>query len=512
MMRRDGGKKAELPEYMKPYLKQVDKAFCNQFERMSKNFTASIEKVEQRLDSCEKRMYKYIKQTESIAHADLSMAESLVNKELRFKHLMGQWTNKFLVHSGTKSLDALTWAFARLSLNVCLCWSDIPAKHFLQAGVHKSLANFIKFKSELVIGPALMALVHISILPDLKPAIVLVDVLPTIIKLLVTSESKPILCQACKLIASLALHFPNKSLISNSGNLHGLLDLILGNNKEINDSISQAALMGVVNAIQGSDSNRMLMVNLNGIKPLLSTLQHSSNKDLMLQAIRALANVSYCSTFCAGALLTLGGDRVLLEVLETSDINKDAIIVHASLAAISNICYSEATQSHVGASAGIMETAIRICQHAAAPFVVAEAAVLILAMIWSNIGNKARCNGCGSVAVLVARILKHCQIADEPNLSCMEKCCEALSSQLLAVQAQERFLKINALEDMIKVCRQSSEQRVVAALSQIIVCLVPSPDELLRMHEDDYPVPVEKQKALPVLKKAKFIGFGHLTL
>jgi hypothetical protein len=85
-----------------------------------------------------------------------------------------------------------------------------------------------------------------------------------------------------------------------------------------------------------------------------------------------------------------------------------------------------------------------------------------------------------------------------------------LSSQLLIIQAQERFLKVNGLEEMIKICRKSNEQRVVAALSKVIVCMVPSPDDLLRFHNDDYPVPVEQLKALAVLKKAKFVGFGHL--
>ena len=200
----------------------------------------------------------------------------------------------------------------------------------------------------------------------------------------------------------------------------------------------------------------------------------------------------------------------MLSVLETSDMNKHAAIIHAALASLSNICYNEATQSHVGSSLGLMEATIRICKHAGAPFVVSEAATLILAMIWNNIGCKARCNGCGSVAVLVDRILKHSQFSDDSNLTCVEKCCEALSSQLLIIQAQERFLKVNGLEELIKICRKSNEQRVVAALSKVIVCMVPSPDELLRFHNDDYPVPVEQLKALAVLKKAKFVGFGHL--
>jgi len=63
---------------------------------------------------------------------------------------------------------------------------------------------------------------------------------------------------------------------------------------------------------------------------------------------------------------------------------------------------------------------------------------------------------------------------------------------------------------MIKICKQYAVQRLIAAVSQVIVTLVPGPDEILRFHTDEYPIPVETVGALPVLKKAKFTGFGHL--
>lgn len=417
-MNRPGKKKeaAPLPEIYQTLAKQFDKTFCVQFERMATNMTKSIEKVEQKLVKCERRMMDFIEQTRGIAQADLALAESLVNKELRFKIIMAQWTSKFLAQSDTRQLDALTWAFARYSMNICLCWNDIPPMHFIEAGVHKSLAGFIKFKSELVVGPALMALAHISIHPQLKPAIVLADVLATVIKLLVTSESKPILCQSCKLLASLALHPANKPLISNSGNLHGLLDLVLGNDKEVDDSISYAALAGVVNTIAGSDANRMLIVDLNGLKPLLSTLQHSSNNDLILQALRALTNITYCNGFTAGTYLTQGGDRVVIDLLQSGNILKDPVIVHAALASVANVCYMEATQSHMGSSLGWVELAVRICEHAKEPYVVGEASMLLLAMMWNNIGNKARVNSAGGCQVFIKRIIRHCPLHDEDNL------------------------------------------------------------------------------------------------
>ncbi len=74
----------------------------------------------------------------------------------------------------------------------------------------------------------------------------------------------------------------------------------------------------------------------------------------------------------------------------------------------------------------------------------------------------------------------------------------------------ERFLVIEGLQKCIKICKNSNVQRVVAAVSQCICCLVPSPECILRWHEDEFTIPVEQFHALPVLKKSKFSGFGHL--
>ena len=248
--------------------------------------------------------------------ADLELAEKLINKELRFKTIMSQWANYFLARSHTETLDMLSWSFARFSLNICFGWAEIAPRHLIQAGIHKSLGDLIKFRSELVVGPALMALVHISIHDEMKPAITLINVLSTIIKLMVTSESKPVLCQCCKLVASLALHFPNKTLITNSGCMHGLLDLVLGTNKEIDDSISYAFLTGVVNTVCGNDANRLLICDLNGIKPILSIMQNTSDNKILEQAVRCLGNICYCNSFCAGEMLSQGADVIIVEVLK----------------------------------------------------------------------------------------------------------------------------------------------------------------------------------------------------
>ena len=55
---------------------------------------------------------------------------------------------------------------------------------------------------------------------------------------------------------------------------------------------------------------------------------------------------------------------------------------------------------------------------------------------------------------------------------------------------------IGGLESCVKICKQSTVQRVVAAVSQVVVCLVPCPKDIVRWHDDEFSIPVEKVNAL----------------
>ena len=61
---------------------------------------------------------------------------------------------------------------------------------------------------------------------------------------------------------------------------------------------------------------RLLCVELDGIRPLLSAIRLTSNDDIILQAVRALVNISYYNPFTSGRILSSGGDAVLVDVLE----------------------------------------------------------------------------------------------------------------------------------------------------------------------------------------------------
>jgi hypothetical protein len=299
-------------------------------------------------------------------------------------------------------------------------------------------------------------------------------------------------------------------LITNSGNVHGLLDCILGTNKEIDDTVAHAALTGIVNVVNGNDANRSLMVDLNGIKPILSIIQHRSERKLLIECVKCLGNIAYCNSFTAGQMLSLGCDKLLVELLNGGDILKESDIVFSALATLANMCYAEATQSHIGSSPMLVETAVRIINVAENLLIVGEAAMLLLGIVWKNRSNKILVAGKQAIPALLDRITGHWEKIDENNVDMLEKCCAALSSILLYPMNIERFYVKRGLPLTVAICKSSTIQRVISAVIQVVTCCIPCPTDLIRWHDEEFTVPAEKFGALPVLKKAKFAGFGHL--
>ena len=235
--------------------------------------------------------------------------------------------------------------------------------YLVETNIHKHLIDYISLPADVAVGPALMALMHISLFDELKGPIVAAGVFPPLLKLMVNSSSKPILAQASKLCASLAMDAGNKTLMAQSGCMHALYDLVLGAHQDVDRHISYAALCAIVNVVFTSDANRLLSIELLGVRPLLTTLQTCSHDDILIQAIRALANIAYGNGFTANSILVAGGGEVLVEVLESGDITRQPLIAHSVLAAFANICNTEVNQSHIGSIKGLLEIAIRLCEH-----------------------------------------------------------------------------------------------------------------------------------------------------
>eukprot|EP01034_Spumella_vulgaris_P024855 gene24855-31244_t len=291
-----------------------------------------------------------------------------------------------------------------------------------------------------------------------------------------------------------------------------MFDLILGAHVDVDDHISYSTLCAIVNVIHKNDANRMLAVEIRGIKPILTTLQTCSLDHILAQAVQALANIAFSNPYTANCILVLGGGEILMELLQSGDSARQPVIAHAVMSALANICNSEVNQSHVGSINGLVECAIRVCDHAREVYLVTAAANFILACCWKNVINKARVANKGACVTLVKRIIRHAPVQSPDNVCCTEKLCLALSSVLLYNANHERMLVIGGLEEMVRLGKVLSDPLLLRALSKVIVAMVPSPDDLLRLHKDGSKYPVEKLNALPVLKKAKFKGFAHMPI
>lgn len=60
----------------------------------------------------------------------------------------------------------------------------------------------------------------------------------------------------------------------------------------------------------------------------------------------------------------------------------------------------------------------------------------------------------------------------------------------------------------MSVVKKTSNDHLLRSLSTVLCVLVPSPDDLLRYHNEEYCCEVEKFNALPALKKCRLSGFG----
>jgi hypothetical protein len=351
-------------EQLEELFKKFDRTLVVTLEKFGKQVNNLCDVVERKLDRTEMKIYRYTEGIKNQVKHELNIADSLVSKELRSKIIMSEWTSSFLSKTSDATLDPVTFAFARFALNICLCYNEVSASYFINSKIHVLLVSLMQFPSELVVGPAVLGLLHLSLHPEMKHEIVTTaDALPVILKLLAHSQSDVILNQCCKLVASLSLHPPNKSPIVSSGCYHGVIDMVAGIRTGNND-VKSNACKAAVNIIMGSDANRVLSVELEAIKPLLSVIQYASSDTAVLNSIKALANIAYCNSFCASKILAQAGDIILVDVLTSGDILRQPDINHATLIAITNMCGSESNQSHIGATKGMLEAIIRIVEYA----------------------------------------------------------------------------------------------------------------------------------------------------
>jgi hypothetical protein len=343
---------------------KFDKGLQQQLDGFKRAMTQKMNDIELKLAHCEGSLNTLVKKLQQNFEKELVVAETLVNKELRSKVIMSQWTNKFLAAEEQAVIDPITFAISRYALNVAISYVDITPAYLMETRVHTSLIHFISLPYNLIIGPSLLALSHISLNPIMKKILVSEQLLPALLKLMVKSRSKVILALCAKICASLTLETSNKPFMAQSGCFHALFDLILGAHTDVDWMVQYYVVCAIENTIYHNDSNRRLTIEVHGIKPLLTLVQTTSHDEILIHSMRIIANVAYGNGFTSNSMLLLGAGEVLIQTVDACDVIKQAVIVHGALSAYANMCYTESNQTHVGNIDGLLQSVIRITRTA----------------------------------------------------------------------------------------------------------------------------------------------------
>jgi hypothetical protein len=71
---------------------------------------------------------------------------------------------------------------------------------------------------------------------------------------------------------------------------------------------------------------------------------------------------------------------------------------------------------------------------------------------------------------------------------------------------------MRGLMELVTVAKTYADQRILAAVSTMIIVVMPSPEELKKFRDDEFVHPVDQVELLPVLKKIRLNGYGHLAV
>lgn len=152
------GSRPPQSAYLEAIFREIDKGMALQVMHTRRVLNQALDQLDARISSAEQNISNMYKTIVRNCDQELNLAEGmflfesslfswtrliivllcplvLVKKELRSKILMSQWTSAFLSDTSFQQLDPVTFAYARFSLNICLCYQDVDSQIFLQSKV-----------------------------------------------------------------------------------------------------------------------------------------------------------------------------------------------------------------------------------------------------------------------------------------------------------------------------------------------------------------------------------------
>lgn len=465
--------------------KEAEDAIDKMSRTLLDSVEASLHLLERRVDSLET--------TKNAICLRLRNTEAALEEERSEKRLLSTWLDSFVVNQhAAVELDAVDFAFARYALSLAIAAPQASQERLIEAGVPTFLVGVVKAsKKDLVCGPALLALTHVSFgIGPMRKAIAGAGGPAALVERVRTGRRPPMLTHACRALSVLALDSSVRSNIVAIGGINALVDLLAHANLRsssedrftaelqdeeapqlVTETVQEAALGALTHLAMESAAYRQLATEYGCAQPAVECLLFARDGGTVLNAALLLANLEYQSAVSAARCLRARSDTALCAVIEACD---EAEVVSACFRALANCAVDESARVALSATNApdICFSAIEKSTH---HDVLGEAADCATAMSYMCLASKLRFAQLGAFRV-ICRTLEEYEESSESSEVMLAFA--RLNATLLALKANHLlFRDADGLEIFSHFCLATENLELLRAVAMSIASVAPTPFE-----------------------------------
>lgn len=390
--------------------------------------------------------------------------------------------------------------------------SHVPA--LVRAGCVEFLIQILRdSQNDLVIGPTLIALVHLSIstaAPHVRHVMVKAQVLPPLLILCEHSNNPAILTQCVKLIASLALYPPNKAIIASKNGIKLLVRLI---NAIQDDTVQPAAksaevvaqtLTALENLSFASETIRSQITALGGVLSIVAHIYETPDIHVRTHAARLMTNMACNHMLNQASIMSAEGDVALNHQLGAEE-TTDEILAAGTFLALSNLAHTDVNQASIGYSRAL-PLLVRYTVETTEPALLIATTTTMASLMYSCCLNKNRLALERAVEALLYLITEPERFDSNPNV--LASTCRALSSFLIT-EGNCRLLRQHegATRALVEFCVQATDVQVVRTSAMVLAALVPIESTKHEFIMEGKLLDVEEEGGLAALERARYTGY-----
>ena len=494
---------------------QVDRKVCFLVQNFETQIKNRLTRLEGRLEELQDKFGDAIMATHDAMDELKKRVHFELVQEREDKILINQFTNVFLSECKMEEMiSPVDFAFTRFAVNVAVFAEFEPPERMVS--LPSFLCSILASKQDTVVGPSLLALVHLSLHHSLVPLIMEQDISTLLIHQIRTSQSNPVLIQAAKLLASLGIHQSNKVTLSSSGCIQALLSLIqqaggksslYTQDFEVSLEVKEMALKALCNITEQSATNKNLLVEIGGLESILQFVDLTDHEGCILSGVKVIVNCMYGNEFNASSFFQHEGDSIFSRIIDSTNIQQSEELMHMLLMCVSNLANSQVNQIHVGSSP-LIEHIVHILKFAKSPVVVKQAAIAVVAVCHSNQQNKIVLSSKKAITSLCHQAWEHAFKGNDEAVIWIN---HALHTVLLLKASQLEFCDCGGLEAFTRLCMELNEPKLLVSCLQVLSPLVPAPDDMIRLHDENTPIPIEHVPIQEAIKRVMTWAFDQET-